>query len=506
LLIVSKEIPMNHPLPKSVAKPVMAYEFVPSSSEDGVEDAVALPAPAHARDESGKAPIASYSGRLREQLALASETDDPYEAYRKHILQTQAERVEHVRRTMPPLPAQPLSSEALDQLRQRNYIYDPQQYYSRAIDAQPPGSATEAFFPPSIWNRGVAMACIVAVAAGATVGFALTQKTEIGAAATQTLAYVGAMLPADQPAKPAIEAAAAGSTTILKKPIATATLDVGDVTGSLNSAIALPLRADPASAEQDLSIRLTGLPGNAILTPGRKVSEHTWVLKDEDLASARLIVPDSDTPVFDISVAAIETSTGELAAPVREMKLALRDIPPSQKPVEAMASVNQSVVTQSTSAGTALPVSTAETAAMPAQPAARVQITPANAAPEAPGSTKAFSVAAVSPIPPADKPTVITPPPSPIATGLLQKGDVLFKAGDLMMARQFYLRAHDLGAAEGALGVARTYDPAVFKELKVEGLLPDAAQAREWYRKASLTGLPEAVNALARFETTAALP
>lgn len=485
---------MNHPLPKSSGTPVMAYEFVASPAETKPTEAGVLqPTPVDSR-------AAETTSRLRSQLAVQPESDDPYEAYRQRILQTQAERVEHVRRTMPPLPSQPLSSESLDRLRQRDYIYDPQQYYSRSIDAMPAIPPAEPFFPASIWNRGVAMACIVAVAAGATVGLALTKKEDIGRSATRTLAYLGTMLPADQPVKPSTVSSAPGTTTIQKKPIATATLDVGDVTGSLNTAIALPLHADPASADQDLSIRITGLPEDAVLTPGRKLADQTWILKDDDLAHAKVVIPHADTPVLDLSVAAIETSTGELAAPVREMKLALNNVPASVAPSPSMPS-NQSVMTQ-------MPAPALVQAAATPLAAAEVKITPANAAPETQGSLpQSPPVASVaSPIPEASAPTVVVPAPSPVAAGLLQKGDVLFKAGDLMMARQFYLRANDLGAPQGALGVARTYDPAVFKELKVEGLVPDAAQAHEWYRKASMTGLPEAVSALARFETTAALP
>lgn len=486
---------MNHPLPKSLkssAQPEAGYEFVKADAAGVETEEVSTPMPA--------------LRRLRDQVNVKPDMDDPYEAYRQRILQAQADRVEHARRTMPPLPPQSLPGEALAKLAKRDYHYDPAQYYTRSLDNMPALPAPEPFFAGGLWNKGVAFASVAALVAGATVGFALTKKEEIGTTATRTLAYVGAMLPADQPPQTVVADASSttSDTTIAKKPIATASLDVSDVSGQLNSAILLPLRADPASADQQLSIRLSGLPEDAVLTPGRKIADQTWEINDEDLATARLIVPHAETPVFDISVAAIETTSGELAAPVREMKLAITNIEaPAAQVIAAgqpAAVANQSVVSQAESAE-------ASTSA-PVEPA-NLKILPANAAPERQGAaveTTSDTVAAASPIPPATAPTAVVPQPSPVALGLLQKGDVLFKAGDLMMARQFYLRAHDLGAAEGALGVARTYDPAVFKELKVEGLMPDAAQAREWYRKASLTGLPEAVNALARFETTAALP
>jgi TPR repeat protein len=62
-----------------------------------------------------------------------------------------------------------------------------------------------------------------------------------------------------------------------------------------------------------------------------------------------------------------------------------------------------------------------------------------------------------------------------------------------------------MGAAEGAMGVARTYDPAVFAEMKVHGIMPDAAKAAEWYEKAKAAGVTEAEAALTTL-TAAAQP
>ena len=76
------------------------------------------------------------------------------------------------------------------------------------------------------------------------------------------------------------------------------------------------------------------------------------------------------------------------------------------------------------------------------------------------------------------------------------KGDMLMKTGDLIIARQFYSRAFQMGAVEGAMGVAKTYDPTVFAEMKVQGITPDAAKAAEWYEKAKQAGVTEAEAAL----------
>ena len=120
--------------------------------------------------------------------------------------------------------------------------------------------------------------------------------------------------------------ASTGQTTISKKPIAIASLAVSDVTGTLNSMIPLALNAEPAFENQELAIKITGLPASAYLTAGKKISDNTWILKDGEEDGINLFVPQSDTAKFDISVSAIETNTGELAAPVKEMTVAIDDV------------------------------------------------------------------------------------------------------------------------------------------------------------------------------------
>src|SRR6185436_2222892 len=177
-----------------------------------------------------------------------------------------------------------------------------------------------------------------------------------------------------------------------------------------------------------------------------------------------LYVPQSDTPKFDISIAAIETSTGELAAPVKEMTVAIDDV-----------KLDDDVA---------------------------LQITPASAPPETIIKVKTQpESAAALPAPEPIEP--IKPALSAEVTGLLGKGDMLMKTGDLIIARQFYSRAFQLGAAEGAMGVAKTYDPAVFAEMKVQGITPDAAKAAEWYEKAKVAGVTEAEAALTTLSAAA---
>ena len=75
---------------------------------------------------------------------------------------------------------------------------------------------------------------------------------------------------------------------------------------------------------------------------------------------------------------------------------------------------------------------------------------------------------------------------------LLKRGKELIATGDLAAARLVLQRAADANHAEAALALGATYDPFVLRELKVYGLIPDAAMARVWYEKAIGLGSPVA--------------
>ncbi len=239
-----------------------------------------------------------------------------------------------------------------------------------------------------------------------------------------------------QVAKPAVIT----QTVIHKKPIAVATLDVSDVSGNLGSQIPLLLNAQAAEGEAPISLRVMGLPEASYLTAGIETTKGNWLLKPEDIAGVKLVVPQMYAPQFDVEIAAVEDKTGILAAPVKAMTVAI---------------------------------------ANPTPPNIAATIAPANSPPD---------TASVVP--------VVATPINPEAAGLIAKGDGLLNSGDLASARQFYLRANELGDANGAYGVGRTYDPKIFAALNVQGLQPEPLKAAEWYKKAVAGGVVAARTAL----------
>ncbi len=79
---------------------------------------------------------------------------------------------------------------------------------------------------------------------------------------------------------------------------------------------------------------------------------------------------------------------------------------------------------------------------------------------------------------------------------LVKRGQDFIANSDLASARLVLRRAADAGDAQAALLLGSTYDPAMFKQLKVIGSAPDPAQARAWYQRAVELGSTEAVRRL----------
>jgi hypothetical protein len=85
--------------------------------------------------------------------------------------------------------------------------------------------------------------------------------------------------------------------------------------------------------------------------------------------------------------------------------------------------------------------------------------------------------------------------PNEIAASL-KRGDALIASGDLAAARLVLRRAADDGDAQAAITLAGTYDPTVLEKLGVHGTVPDVVMARGWYEKAKNFGAAEAAQRL----------
>jgi hypothetical protein len=314
---------------------------------------------------------------------------------------------------------------------------------------------------PMPWAKMLALGS-AAICIGAVAGFGFSNSALVKQKYDTVLTAAKDQLAAFAPGSPVAAPKAAVATNqsvIVKKPIATATLDVSDVRGTLGGMIPLVLSAQSADASEPISLKITGLPEQAYLTAGIKSLEGNWTLKPTELAEVKLVVPRSDVKQFDMEVSAVDDLTGALAAPTKAVKVELQNASP------------QSAEIPLTKAGDGKVNSEIAEAVMP--PVAIVS--PVSAVPE----TAVEQSNAPSAIPKAINE----------ADDLVAKGNALLESGDIIAARQFFTQAAELGNAQGSFGVARSYDPKVFAKLNVVGLQPDEKMAADWYKKAADAGV-----------------
>jgi TPR repeat protein len=103
-------------------------------------------------------------------------------------------------------------------------------------------------------------------------------------------------------------------------------------------------------------------------------------------------------------------------------------------------------------------------------------------------SAQAAPPPSVAPAAPVGKPQTMTERDR----SMLARADRLLREGDVAAARLLLAHLAQKGIAEGALAMARSYDPDVLVTLRVAGLEPDPAQARDWYRRAEQLGSTQA--------------
>ncbi|HEU0159345.1 MAG TPA: hypothetical protein VFR00_08525 [Hyphomicrobiaceae bacterium] len=78
------------------------------------------------------------------------------------------------------------------------------------------------------------------------------------------------------------------------------------------------------------------------------------------------------------------------------------------------------------------------------------------------------------------------------AERLVSRGERHLADGNITIARQYFLRASELGLATAALKMAETHDARALAGINVRGLVPDPAEAKKWYERALELGATEA--------------
>jgi len=217
----------------------------------------------------------------------------------------------------------------------------------------------------------------------------------------------------------------------------------------------LPIQVGPQDALMRNSfVRIRGLPTAATLSEGHAISPGAWAIPLAGLASLGIVLP-------------VGLQQGRW------------DV------VVSLVTIEGKVLTE---AKTALVVGPVQLIAPSTQQQAQPKQAPSVVA------------ALARPLEPLPQPEPRSSPERDRALGLHAKGRELLGQGNIQPARALFRRAAEAGLAESALALAGTYDPHELTRLKVVGLQPDVAMARQWYAKASELGAPEAAARLARLD------
>lgn len=203
------------------------------------------------------------------------------------------------------------------------------------------------------------------------------------------------------------------------------------------SQMPLQIRIAPADAiPKNSFVRLRGLPPTASLSEGHSISPGAWAVPLNGLPRLTLNLPASASGKSELLINLVNED-GQLLAEAR----------------------------------------------------VSLVIQPSEPAPAPPG-------ASVPPPPRAQAP-VLMPADRENAEKLIARGERDLDLGNIAQARQFFLRAAQIGLARGALMMASTYDPRELARMHAVSVQPNIAEARRWYVRAGELGAPEAAQKLA---------
>lgn len=336
------------------------------------------------------------------------------------------------------------------------------EWNGEVLRRRPPRRASHGFRV-----RDAVLAGFASIAIGTLAGAIVYDRTNNGELSSAAFDSIGGFLTglnADGNAA-ADAGTAAGvpenASASLKKPVTTARLDVTDAKGNVNSLIPLSISAEGALPDQDIALRLSGLPADAYLTAGTKLANNDWILKPGEELGVKLMIPSAQTSPLLIAVDAIEPRTGDLAAPTEEMSVALGNDSPAQ--VEPAS-------------------------APPTDVKRNFNLPPA----------EEHETAAAQPIP---APLENAGGSTGDSDSLMRNGDKLLGLGDFTAARTFFSKARELGNREASLRLGQTYDPVIFREKNVQGLKPDPALALKYYLEARTAGIEDADTAITGLES-----
>jgi hypothetical protein len=205
--------------------------------------------------------------------------------------------------------------------------------------------------------------------------------------------------------------------------------------------LALGIRVGPADAlPRNSFVRVRGLPPAVSLSEGHATAPGAWAVPLYALPSLQMLVPAGVAGRAEVVVSLVSEEGTQLA---EARTVLVIETPPPAPPPQASRSELKAVA-------------------------------------------------------PAAKPPVLSPGDRETADKFVARGERELEQGQIAVARQFFLRAAQMGYAPAALLLAATYDPRELARWRVQGVQPNLDEARKWYQRARELGAPEAEERLAR--------
>jgi hypothetical protein len=203
----------------------------------------------------------------------------------------------------------------------------------------------------------------------------------------------------------------------------------------------LSLQIEPQQgAGEPYIFTLAHAPAGTLLFGANRISSDTWFLPPGAASRLEIVVPEWSTSVYEIAMV-LRRTNGLVAA----QNTAWIAVPP-----------------------------------------------PAGAAPATPPADETAAKEVTKDVTKDAKAAAKDMPKDMLPKDMLTKADRLIANGDIMGARALYQRAAELGSAPAALALGTTYDPNRLWSLGVLGLAGNKERARQWYLRASELGNAEA--------------
>jgi hypothetical protein len=232
-----------------------------------------------------------------------------------------------------------------------------------------------------------------------------------------------------------------------------------ELTARPASEVSLPIRIGPTEAlPRNGFVRLRGLPHVVSLNEGYSIGPGSWAIPLQALPTLKANIPAGIAGRSELIISVVAAD----GIPLAEARTTLV--------IEPELSTRKS----------------GETSA--AEPANRSRFVAPVTPPIAVGR-KAYA---------APRPLELSIAEREKAEQLVRQGDQYLAQGQVGGARLLYRQAASIGYALAAIRLGTTYDPAELSRLQVEGITPDATEARRWYERARELGAPEADERLAR--------